>query len=120
MHFIEVSSCSKVIFKSAIVEPCEVKLLPFLKAICRRGGVVNSHVVHATTKALIDTAGSETTKQQLSKTDLPCSSVQSIADTWDLTEELPLLLVLLYHRGCITNVETITFELLMKELVQVT
>ena len=117
MHFVEVSSCSKVIFKSAIVEPCEVKLLPFLKAICGRGGVVNSHVVRATTKALIDTAGSETTKQQLSKTDLPCSSV---ADAWDLTEQLPLLLVLLYHRGCITNVETITFELLMKELVQVT
>ena len=56
----------------------DTKLLSFLKAVRRRGGVVNSHVVHAAAKALIDTAGSETTKQQLSKIDLPRSWVQSI------------------------------------------
>ena len=61
-----------MIFKSAIVEPCEVKLLPFLKAIRRRGVVVNSHVVHAATKALIDTAGNETTKQlEVFREDIP-------------------------------------------------
>ena len=31
-------------------------------------------------------------------------------------DEWPLLLVLLYHRGCMMNVETITFEMLMKRL----
>ena len=41
----------------------DMKLLLFLKAIRRRGGVVNSHVVLAAAKALIDTAGSETTQQ---------------------------------------------------------
>ena len=55
----------------------DAKLLSFLKAI-RRRGVVNSHVVRAAAKALIDMAGSETTKQQLSKIYLPCSWVQSI------------------------------------------
>ena len=91
-----------------------MKLLLLLKAVCRRGGVVNSHVVRATAKALIDTAGSETTKQQLSKIDLPRSWVQSIYRRMG-PEEWPLLLVLLYHRGYMTNVETITFEKLMND-----
>ena len=53
----------------------DTKLLSFLKAVRRRGGVVNSHVVHAAAKALIRLAVKQ---QQLSKIDLPRSWVQSI------------------------------------------
>ena len=52
-----------------------MKLLSFLKAVRRRGGVVNSHVVRAAAKALIRLAVKQ---QQLSKIDLPRSWVQSI------------------------------------------
>ena len=54
------------------------KLIVFLKAIRKRGGVVNSNIVRATAKALIASAESGTIKENLSKINLPRSWVQSI------------------------------------------
>ena len=58
--------------------PVDGKLIVFLKAIRKRGGVVNSNIVRATAKALIASAESGTIKENLSKINLPRSWVQSI------------------------------------------
>ena len=63
------------------------KLLSFLKAVCAKGGVVNSHVVCAAAKALIDTSG-ETTKRQLSNIDLSRPWVQSVYRRMGLTRRM--------------------------------
>jgi len=94
----------------------DVKLLLFLKAVRKRGGVVNSHVVCAAAKALIDTAGSETTKQQLSKIDFPHSWVQSIDKYMGPNRRMATTSRPPVPQGLYTNVETITFEKLMKRL----
>ena len=56
----------------------DAKLIVFLKGVRKRGGVVNSNIVRATTKALIESAESGIVRENLSKIDLPRSWVQSI------------------------------------------
>ena len=52
------------------------KLITFLKAVQLRGGVINSHVVRAVARALIE--ANADTQHQLCKFDMPCSLVYSI------------------------------------------
>ena len=56
----------------------DAKLIVFLKAVRKRGGVINCNIVRATAKALIESAESGLVKESLSKIDLPRSWVQSI------------------------------------------
>ena len=88
----------------------DVKLLSFLKSICRRGGVLLFIYFY------VYTAGSE--QQNNNSARMICLTVgfNPFTDACDLTEEWPLLLVLLYHRGYMMNVEIITFKMLMKQL----
>ena len=58
-----------------ILQELDTKLIKFLRALRRRGGVINIHVVRAATQALIE---SNSSAEQLRRFNMPRSWVQSI------------------------------------------
>ena len=54
----------------------DAKLIQFLQAVRRKGGVINIHVVRATAEALLKC--NPVFAQQLSRFEMPCSWVQSL------------------------------------------
>ena len=93
----------------------DTKLIVFLNAVWKRGGVVNCHVVCATAKALIESAESGTVKQNLSQIDLPRTWLSPFTYARNLTEEWQLRLDPLYYGDCTMDVETISFVVLIKQ-----